>query len=221
MSTDQIVQKFEMNGQLFDTKAEALDFARKPKIIAALDAVTGGNTELNEYIYKNQELLESIFDCGTVQRFTKSERNQMTKALEAIKNADNKAFAFVADNADAILDSFKWPTVKRLKDDEKLQLITTSLMLATENDKALVDWIILSEAKVFACFDAGKVKREVAASATDGLIIYREKIARRKAEMEAAKLEGPEAVAKVEAAHLAEKEAERLEKEAAKAAAKK
>ena len=164
------------DGMEFDTKAEALDYLRKPKVMEELNKLTNNNSDLNELIYSHQEILEDIFSAGAIQRVTKSERKQLEKALAAIKVIeDNKAFLFVVEHAGAILDSFKWPAVKKIDDEEKTRLIHISLMNVTENNTALTDWIIAQKDAIFLAFEAGKLKREVPAKAAEGLAAYKAK----------------------------------------------
>lgn len=176
--------------KMFDTKAEAVDFLRKPKILAALNGITGGNNVLADWLYEKQELLETIFETGTVRRVTKSERKQLAEALElvaAIFEGDktkNKKLNFLVENAGAINETFRWPTVKRLKDDEKAAEINRSLMLAAENDEKLVAWLIESKDAIFEAYEAGKEKRQVSPQAAEGLAAYRAKKAAEKAAAE-------------------------------------
>ena len=183
-----IKQKFEVAGQFFDTKAEATDFLRKPKVIAALNAITSGNAEVNEWLYENQELLEDIFSAGTIQRVTKAEKKKIAESFNYLKNMEEvpKQLAFLVENAGAFQESFRWPSVKRMEATEKATLIKTSLDGATGNEK-LTEWIIASFDKIKECFEAGKIKREVAPAAAAGLALYREKKAAEKAAEEAAK----------------------------------
>lgn len=183
-------QVFEApDGTRFDTKAEVIDYLRKPKILAALNAITNNQADLNEWIYTHQELLEDVFSVGTIQRVTKSERKAIEKAFEALKEVANlpKACAFIIDNANAFQESFRWPAVKRMKDEEKDKLIYDSIFAATGSDKDLTEWIIAQKLAIFEAFEAGKVKREVSAKATAGLDAYRAKKAAEKAAAEAAK----------------------------------
>jgi hypothetical protein len=231
MSAELFKQVFQLTdpatGELksFETKAEALDFLRKPKVMEALSKATNGNAELSTWIYEHQELLEDVFSTGTIQRVKKAEYKQLKAALEAIKVADNKAYKFVADNADAIYESFRWPTVKRVDEAEKAKQISQLLLTATENNKGLVDWIVASKDKIFEAFEAGKIKREVSPKATEGLAVYRAQMAEKKlaAEQAAADAEGlslEDYRAKLEnekIAKQAEKDAKKLAESAPKA----
>lgn len=178
-------QVFEApDGTRFETKSEVIDYLRKPKVLAALNLITSNQAELNEWIYSHQDFLEEVFSTGTIQRVTKSEKKAIEKAFEALKEVENlpKACAFLVENAGAFQDSFRWPAVKRMKDEEKDKLIFDSIYAATENNKELTEWIIAQKLAIFEAFDAGKVKREVSPKAAAGLEAYR---AAKKAEKEA------------------------------------
>lgn len=190
MSEVTFKQVFEApDGTRFETKAEVIDYMRKPKVLAALSAITNSQAELNEWIYEKQEFLENVFSTGTIQRVTKSERKSIEKAFEALKEIANlpKACNFLVENAGAFQESFRWPAVKRMKDEEKDKLIYDSIFAATENNKDLTEWIIAQKLAIFEAFEAGKIKREVSPKATEGLANYRAQKAAEKAAAEAAK----------------------------------
>lgn len=150
-----------------------------------MNLITNNQADLNEWIYNHQEFLENVFSTGTIQRVTKSEKKAIEKAFEALKEVTNlpKACSFLIENAGAFQDSFRWPAVKRMKDEEKDKLIYDSIFAATSNDKDLTEWIIAQKLAIFEAFEAGKVKREVSPKAAAGLEAYR---AAKKAEKEAA-----------------------------------
>ncbi|RLB68134.1 MAG: hypothetical protein DRH08_01875 [Deltaproteobacteria bacterium] len=185
--SDELKQVFNTpDGESFDTKAEALDHLRLPKIKTALEAVTDGNAELVDWLTENQDTVLNAFDIGTIRRVTKSERNKMRKALDAIVKADEKAFAFVAENADAIHETFRWPSVKRMDEDEKASAAKSTLLAASDNNEELADWVVANKDAIIGAYAAGKVKREVSQKAKDGLANYRAKKAAEKAAAEAA-----------------------------------
>lgn len=217
------------DGQQFDTKAEALDYLRRPKIMSALMKLTGDNDGLSTWLIDNQDTVEDAFDTGTIKRVTKSERNKLTKAVEAAVEAHaggNKALAFIADNAEAIVETFRWPTVKRMNDEEKAVAAKSTLLLASvsedapEGNEELADWAIANKDAILECFESGKIKRKVSPAATEALTAYREKKAAEKVRLEAAKEVGEEEYAKVKAEIKAENDAEKKAKaNAAKAKA--
>jgi len=177
------------DGTLFNTKAEAVDHGRAPKIRAALMTATAGNEELSDWLLEKKEELAQIFGTGTVKRVTKSERNKLTKALEAVveQHKDEPKFAFLVAHYEDVAKSFKWPGQKRLDADEKAAAIKELLveMLGPDNVEA-ADWVAQNAATIEAAFEAGKVKREVSPQAKEGLALHRAKV---KAEKEAAAAE--------------------------------
>lgn len=172
-------------GAQFDTKAEALDFLRRPKILAALNVVTGGNKDLAQFLADNADTVESAFETGTIKRVTKAEAKKLEKALESLVEIEgNPAIAFLQQNADAIKSSFRWPSVKRMTDEEKNVQARNTLMAATENNEELVTWILTSKEQILQAYGAGIVKRAVNPKAQEALAAYQ----LRKAEEKAARL---------------------------------
>ena len=62
------------DGAQFETKQEAQDYLRRPKIQEALSQVTSGNKELSDWIIDNKAELEDAFQTGTIRRVTKSDK---------------------------------------------------------------------------------------------------------------------------------------------------
>jgi len=179
----EISQVFSVNGINFETKAEALDYIRRPKISEALTALTGqGNEELVVWLLDNQESVETAFESGTVKRVTKAENAKLIKALDAIVASGNKDFSFIIENVDAVKDSFRWPSVKRMTDEEK-SLTARNTLIAASGNEELADWVITNKTAVIEAYQAGIVKREVSKNASDALAAYQ---AKKKAEKEAA-----------------------------------
>jgi len=144
--------------------------------------VTGGNEQLTEWLIENQEVVEVAFEVGTIRRVTKSEGKKLAKALEALKEIEgNPKIAFLQEHADVIRDSFRWPSVKRMSDDEKASAAKNTLMAASENDEKLSDWVVNNKDAVMAAFEAGKEKREINAKAAEALAAYRARKAAEKA----------------------------------------
>lgn len=172
--TDMIKQVFQTpDGQKFDTKQDAVDHMRLPKIKAALTKLAKGNNELVNWLVEKQETVESAFEVGTIQRVTKSERNKLQKALEAIAEVGNSKFAFVTENAGAILDSFRWPKVNRMNEEAKAFATRNSLILAGNEEVA--DWVIANKDAILEAYKAGVEKREVSTKAVEALAAYRAK----------------------------------------------
>lgn len=170
------------DGKQFDTKAEALDYIRRPKILEALLAIAGMTAEMAEWILENRETVEVAFETGTIRRVTKSEFKKLEKAVEALKQLEgNKDLAFLIDNADAVKDSFRWPSVKRLTPEEKVTLATNTIVAASGNED-LAAWIIANQGDILAAYEAGVEKRKVNPAAAEALAKYREEKALKKAQ---------------------------------------
>lgn len=195
MAQLEIQQAFVVGDKTFSSKAEAQTYIRLPKITAALNKVSGNNKELTEWLIKNQEQVEMAFETGTIRRVTKTEGNKLAKALEALGETTDPKLAFLRDNAGAIKDSFRWPSVKRMTDEEKATAARNTLTAATEGNAELGAWILANKDAILAAYDAGVEKREVSPKASEALAAYREKMAAAKAAREAAEKEGPEALA--------------------------
>ena len=196
------------DGKSFTTKEAALEHLRKPAILTALSALTVGNTELANWLLENKDDISETFDSAKIRRVTKQERAQLEKAVAAVVALGNPAFAFIADNHEAIVDSFRWPSVKRGDESEQAATVKAAFMALTEGNEELVEWILSKKPELLSAFDAGKVKREVSAKATDALAEYRAKQAAIKAARAEAEAQGPEALAAFEQKLADEKAAE-------------
>jgi hypothetical protein len=182
-----IRQVYELpDGTTWDTKAEALDHLRRPKIQAALAAVTGDNGDLVEFLLDNMEEVKEAFDVGTIRRVTKSDRNKLKKALDAITADANPKFGFVLENAEAILKTFRWPSVARMDDDEKAVKAREVLLALSEGNEEVADWVVENRESILEAYGAGKEKRPVNPVAAAALAEYRAKKAAEKAAKEAA-----------------------------------
>ena len=220
MNASVLTQVFQTpDGKSFPTKELALEHLRKPAILTALSALTVGNVELSNWLLDNKTEIAETFDAGKIRRVTKQERAALEKAVKAVVDLGNPSFAFINDNHEAIIDSFRWPSVKREDESEQAATVKASFMALTENNEELVDWILSKKPELLSAFDAGKIKREVSAKATDALAEYRAKQAAIKEARKAAEAEGPEALAAFEQKLADEKAAElKAKAEAAKAA---
>jgi translation elongation factor EF-G len=184
----ELKQVFMVDGKTFESRAEAQDYIRRPKIEAALTSVTKGNADLNKWLVENHEGVEMAFEVGTIKRVTNSERKKLEKALEHIaeKLAGDSKASFVTDNKGAIMESFRWPAVKRMSEEEKAQAARNSLLGLTENDEKLVDFILANKEAILTAYDAGIEKRAVNPKAQEALAAYRAKKAAEKAAAEGA-----------------------------------
>lgn len=182
------------DGKHYDSMAEAKDAMRKPAVKAALLKATGNNVELTDWLVSHEEQVQVAFETGTIRRVTKAEHNKLSKAIEALKEiTDNAKIAFLQEHASAILDSFRWPAVKRMDDAEKATAARNTLVAASEGNEDLAVWIIANKDAVLEAFEAGKVKREVSPKATEALAAYQAKKAAEA--LAAATAAGPEALA--------------------------
>lgn len=206
MSLDQIKQVFTLPGvdRTFESKAEAADYLRRPKVLEALNKLTEGNAELNTWLFDNRESVEMAFETGTIKRVTKQEAKKLGEALDYIANtlAGDKKAAFVVENIAAVKDSFRWPTVKRMTDEEKATAARNSLVATTGGQEDLAVWILANKDAILEAFQAGVVKRAMPQSTLDNLAAWRAKQAAEKAAKEAggesaesAPAEGEEAAA--------------------------
>jgi hypothetical protein len=175
---------FIVDGKIFATKAEAEEFVRGPKVKEALMILTGKNVDLSTWlIEKKDEILEN-YESGKIKRVTKQERKALGKALTAA--VDLPACKFLADNFDAIVDSFRWPSVKRGTAEEQAEQIRTNFADLAEGNEEMVKWLLTNKEQLLAAYEAGKEKRQVSEKAAAGLAAYREKKAAEKAAAEKA-----------------------------------
>jgi NH3-dependent NAD+ synthetase len=175
------------DGTEFDNKDEALAYIRRPKIKNALMGISGATESIATWLIENQETVEVAFEVGTIRRVTKSERKKLEKSLEALKEvAGNPKLAFLQENAGAVLESFRWPSVKRMDKEAKRVAARNGLMAATENNEALVEWILNNETDVLNAYDAGVEKREINPAAKAALEEYRARKAAERQAQEAA-----------------------------------
>jgi len=181
MSTPELKQCFTTpDGQVFDTKAEAMDHLRQPKIKEALMSLTDNNEDLCDWLIENMDTVTDAFDTGSIKRVTKNEKKLLIKSLEAVIADGNPAFKFIIENSEAIVDSFRWPTVKRMTDEEKAVAAKNSMVAASDGNEELADWVLENKDAVLEAFDAGKVKRQVSEKAKKALEEYRAKQAAEK-----------------------------------------
>jgi hypothetical protein len=174
--TDVLKAMFQTpDGALHETKAAATDHMRAPKIKEALMKLTENNTELSDWLVEHRELVSNAFGTGTIKRVTKSEKKKLDAAIDAVVASENKDFKFLIDNADAMKDSFRWPTVKRMDDAEKLAAAQEAIN-AEANNPDLAAWALKHKDEILVAYDAGKVKREVSAKAKEALAAYRLKM---------------------------------------------
>jgi hypothetical protein len=199
MANTQIQAGFVANGQIFATRAEAVDFMRKPQIESALKVVAGGDANLAKFLSDNEDEILKAFESGVVARVTKAEKKRLGAALDELKNVVNPKLRFLQDNVDAIAESFRWPSVKRMSEEEKA--VATIEALTKLADSNAAKWIVANRKQIENAYNAGIEKR--AAPPAGGLAEY---LAAKKAGPEALKAyQDAKAAAKAEAAAAAKK----------------
>jgi len=187
--TVNIKQTFQTeDGKVFATKKEALDYLRRPKIEAALKKLAPDNADLVGWLLENQERVEMAFETGNIRRVTKSERNKLEKAVKHLveEYGNDTKLAFVVEHAASVVESFRWPSVARMDEDEKRVTARSSLVLAAEGNEKLAEWIIANRDAVLAAYEAGVEKRVINPKAAEALAAYRAQKAQEKAAAEAA-----------------------------------
>jgi transposase-like protein len=167
--------------KLFDTKAEAVDFLRRPAQTKALRAFIQDNDDLVNWIIDVQDDLSGAFESAKVRRVTKAEKKALEKALESVKESGDKSFSFLVENAAAIVSSFRWPSVKRGSEEEQKEMIINAVKELTDGDADLATWLVESKDAILEALEAGKVKREVSPKAAEGLARWRAEQAAKKA----------------------------------------
>jgi len=193
--TNNIQQVFLFDGRHFNSRAEVIAYQRRPKILEALTAFIGSGEsqdKLKDWLIENQEAVEVAFEAGTIKRVTKAETNKLTKAFDALKEAAEKDHvlaknvAFLVENAEAAITSFRWPSVKRMDDAQKTEAALASLTAATEGNEKLATFIVENKDPILEAYKAGIEKRAVSPNATNALAEYRARMAAEKAAREAA-----------------------------------
>ena len=183
------------DGTEFSTRAEAVEYLRKPQILDALNVLTDNNPNLSEWFYDNRDDVAGAFESGSVRRVTKSEHKQLAEGLEAViahvatvpDTSKTGGMGFVAEHAAVISACFKWPTVKKLTDTEKAASSRKAMLALTDNVE-VVDWALANTQGLLAAFEAGKIKRVVSDAAAAGLTNYRMSMVAAKAVKECARL---------------------------------
>lgn len=160
--------------KVFDTKAEATDFLRLPKVKEAFEKLTDNNEILVAWLMENEDNVMDAFETGSIKRVTKADRKKLSKALDSL-SADDKTVAFLVENKAEILSSFCWPSVKRFSPEERAVAITEALTALTGGNEGLVAWLATNEEAIGLAYEAGKITREVNPKAMAALAAMREK----------------------------------------------
>lgn len=192
----ELKQKFVTeDGKQFDTRQEALVYVQKPHQIEAFNKLIPDNADFVEFLIERRDDIEGAFESTKIQRVTKAEKKQLEKALEAVKNTENKAFSFLIDNSAAIVNSFRWPSVQRMKPEEaEIQIKKALLEIFTEDNGEAVEWAFENKDAILEAYQAGVVKREINPKAQEALATWRAEQAKKKAAIAAAQ---PQAASEV------------------------
>lgn len=172
--------------KLFDTKAQALEFLQRPKQTEAFKAFVGENEDLIDWLLNNRTDIEGAFESAKIRRVTKSEKNALKKALDAVTAAEDKAFAFIVEHSEAILNSFRWPSVKRGNEEEQAAMVLKAVTDITGDNNELATWIVSNRNAILEAYEAGAIKREVSPQAAAGLAKWRAEQEAKKAAEKAA-----------------------------------
>jgi hypothetical protein len=193
MSNTEFTQVYKTpDGTVFESKAEAQTHIRRPKILAALLPVVDGNAEIANFLIDNREGVETALEAGTIKRVTKSDTAKLTKALDAVVALNDNKLNFITENRDAILESFRWPSVKRMDDAQKETAAVASLTVLCEGNGELATYVYSKREGVVTAYNAGVEKRQVNPAAAEALAKYH---AERKAKKAAAEADAPAAEA--------------------------
>lgn len=145
------------DGKVFTTAAEARDYLRAPMVAAALKQISGGDKNLATFLQENEDEIMKAFEVGTVSRVTKSEKKKLEKALEHLLTIPDGKLKFLQDNHAAIAESFRWPSVKRMNDEQKAaETLAQLTKLADEN---AAKWIVANAKLIMSAYEAGQEKR--------------------------------------------------------------
>lgn len=179
----ELKQVFMIDDKTFETKAEAMDYVRRPKIKEALLKFTK-QEDVATWLIDSQDSIENAFETGTIKRITKSDAKKLEKAIEVLREAGLKGTEFLVDNWEEL--EIKYRPVKRMTDEEKAVAAKNSLLALTDGDDDLASWIVDHKNAILEAYEAGKEKRQVNPNAANALAEYRAKKAAEKAAAESA-----------------------------------
>jgi hypothetical protein len=139
------------------------------------------NDGLANWIFDSRDIVEDAFEVGTIRRVKQAESKKLAAALDEIVAAANPKFAFVADNKDAIISSFRWPSVTRLTPEEKTAAAIKLLLEASEGNEDLANYVVANKDAILEAYDAGVVKKTINPAALEALAKFRSEQAAAKA----------------------------------------
>lgn len=173
------------DGTVFGTKEEVIAYAKQlriPLIKAELAKLTD-SPELIAWVMENREDVDSCFETTSIKRVTKKDRQSLKDALEAVSPIPEASF--LALHKEAIVESFRYPSTKRLTEEEKKTFIKNNLLSITENNVEVADWLIANKEAIDNAFETGIEKKPMNESALSGLAAYRAKMKAQKDAAEA------------------------------------
>ena len=176
-----IEQAFVVDGKVFHSKKEANAYLRRPKVKSALEAFIS-NEPVVDWLLQNEEGVSEAFEVGKIRRVTNTERNQLRKSLDAIVENGDRSFEFVIKNADAIHESFRHPSVKRMDDAEQAQEQMAALTALAEGNEKVAQFVMENKERILESYQAGVQKRKVSPKALEALAKYREEAKKAKEE---------------------------------------
>jgi len=170
---EEIKQAFTTpDGKVFESKADALEYLNRPKVEKALKALTK-NSKVVAFLLDNEEVIKKIFNAGTPNRVKKTEKNQLIKALETVKEElNNNKTKFLVENAEAIAESFRWPSVKRMTSEEQYELAVNSITAISGGSAKIAEWVLENKEELLEAYKASKPVRPVSQKAMDALKEY-------------------------------------------------
>lgn len=180
--------------KLFDSKREAEDYVRKPLVVAALKKLEGVDAELADWLFEQRDSVAEVFEAAKVKRVSKSDKAALEAAIKlAVETLDKgdmteKKARFLIENADQIVNSFRWPAVKRGTEEEQAAQVQAAALdlCGGEEGAELASFIVANKDAILSAFEQGVVKRQVSEKAAAGLAAYRERMAAAKAAKAAA-----------------------------------
>ena len=184
MSNSDLQKGYIYDNQIFPTLAAVEDYQRKPKVMAALKKLID-DTPSEEWCYENRTTIIESFKVNNSRHFLKTEKAHLEKALKAVvafgdvefedatMTGMQKDMAFLLEHWEQSLNTFKWPTVKKLPEEDQIVAVHAALNAIEGSSEELSTWIYENIEDLTVALDTAKVKREVSSKATDGLNKYR------------------------------------------------
>jgi len=190
INLDELQKGYFVDGQVFETKADVEEYARKDIVTGAIKKLVK-DVKNADWLYENRKAITACFKLDPIKQVAKEDREELQNGLNnaiAMVNAAEldkiamKKFEFLIANADQLVKSFKWPTVKRLSKEEQAVKSAEMLTAIEGSNDALVAWLSTNSSSIVDAFNTGKVKRKVSDGALEGLAKYKLEVAKQKFE---------------------------------------